>query len=99
MSARPKASDKLAPAAGSAALGDAVPVRTGLLADHHFVEARFGGSGGQGVVLMGIILINACEPARETLEKAEAEKIPILVSDLPAFELSGRIYNLLTSGS
>lgn len=49
--------------------------------------------------LAGIILINACEPTRETLEKAEAEKIPILVSNLPAFEISGRIYNLLTSQS
>ena len=45
----------------------------------------------------GIILINGCEPAAETLEKAEAEKIPVMVSVLPAFELSGRIYNLLTS--
>jgi serine kinase of HPr protein (carbohydrate metabolism regulator) len=45
----------------------------------------------------GIILINSCEPTRETLEKAEAEKIPILVSDLPAFEITGKIYNLLTA--
>ncbi len=45
----------------------------------------------------GIILINSSEPTRETLEKAEAEKIPIMVSDLPAFEISGKIYNLLTS--
>ena len=45
----------------------------------------------------GIILINGCEPAAETLEKAEAEKIPVMVSVLPAFELSGRIYNLLAS--
>jgi 2-oxoglutarate ferredoxin oxidoreductase subunit gamma len=34
----------------------AVPARAGLLADRDFVEVRFGGSGGQGVVLMGIIL-------------------------------------------
>jgi len=47
----------------------------------------------------GIILINSCQPAKETLEKADAEKIPILVSDLPAFELSGEIYNLLTAKS
>lgn len=47
----------------------------------------------------GIILINSSEPTRETLEKAEAEKIPIMVSDLPAFEISGKIYNLLTSES
>lgn len=45
----------------------------------------------------GIILINSCQPTQETLEKAEAEKIPVLVSDLPAFELSGKIYNLLTT--
>jgi len=47
----------------------------------------------------GIILINSCQPTKETLEKADAEKIPVLVSDLPAFELSGKIYNLLTTKS
>lgn len=47
----------------------------------------------------GIILINSSEPTRDTLEKAEAEKIPIMVSDLPAFEISGKIYNLLTTAS
>ena len=46
--------------------------------------------------LAGIILINSCQPAPDTLEKAEAEKIPVLVSGLPAFEISGQIYNLLT---
>lgn len=45
----------------------------------------------------GIILVNACEPAKDTLEKAIQENVPILVSDLPAFELTGRIYNLLHS--
>jgi serine kinase of HPr protein (carbohydrate metabolism regulator) len=49
--------------------------------------------------LAGIILINSCQPASDTLEKAEAEKIPIMVSDLPSFEISGKIYNLLTSES
>jgi len=34
-------------------------VRIGVLADRDFVEVRFGGSGGQGVVLMGIILATA----------------------------------------
>ncbi|NLO27707.1 MAG: 2-oxoacid:ferredoxin oxidoreductase subunit gamma [Actinobacteria bacterium] len=33
--------------------------RFGLLADRDFVEVRLGGSGGQGVVLMGIILATA----------------------------------------
>jgi hypothetical protein len=43
----------------------------------------------------GIILVNSCEPAKDTLEKAIQEKMPILISDLPAFELTGAIYNLL----
>ena len=43
----------------------------------------------------GIILVNSCEPAGDTLEKAIQEKIPIMVSSLPAFELNGAIYNLL----
>ena len=45
----------------------------------------------------GIILVNACEPAKDTLEKAGQENVPILVSDLSAVELTGRIYNLLHS--
>ena len=39
----------------------------------------------------GIILVNSCEPAKDTLEKAIQEKVPILISDLPAFELTGAI--------
>jgi hypothetical protein len=45
--------------------------------------------------LAGIILVNSCEPAKDTLEKSIAENVPILVSDMPAFELTGKIYNLL----
>ena len=45
--------------------------------------------------LAGIILVNSCEPATDTLEKAVKENIPIMVSDLSAFELTGKIYNLL----
>ncbi len=33
--------------------------RCGLLADRDLVEVRFGGSGGQGVILMGVILATA----------------------------------------
>ncbi len=43
----------------------------------------------------GIILINSCEPTQDTLAKASQEKIPIMVSNLHAFELTGKIYNLL----
>jgi hypothetical protein len=44
----------------------------------------------------GIVLVQGSEPAKDTLEKAIKEGIPILVSDLSAFEVTGRIYGLLT---
>jgi len=43
----------------------------------------------------GIILIQGCEPAEDTISKAEKEKIPILVSELPGFEVIGKIYHLI----
>ena len=43
----------------------------------------------------GIILVQGSEPAKDTLEKAIKEGIPIMVSDLSGFELTGRIYNLI----
>jgi hypothetical protein len=45
----------------------------------------------------GIILVNSCEPAKDTLERAIKENVPILICNLPAFELTGRIYNLLSA--
>jgi len=44
--------------------------------------------------LAGIILINGRQPDADTVQKAEAEGIPIMVSPLPAFELAGRLYEL-----
>lgn len=35
------------------------PPRSGVLAERDFVEIRFGGTGGQGVILMGVILAMA----------------------------------------
>ena len=46
----------------------------------------------------GIILVQGCEPAADTLEKARKEDVPILVSELPAFEAIGKIYNLIAVG-
>lgn len=43
----------------------------------------------------GIILIQGREPDAETLERASQEGIPIMVTDLPGFEIAGRIYALL----
>ena len=44
--------------------------------------------------LAGIILINNREPEPETLEKAEAEGLPIMVTEMPTFELVGKLYSL-----
>lgn len=44
--------------------------------------------------LSGIIIVNGREPEEETLKKAEEEKIPIMVTELPTFELVGRLYKL-----
>jgi hypothetical protein len=44
----------------------------------------------------GIILVQDSEPAKDTLEKAIKEGIPIMISDLSAFEVTGRIYDLIT---
>jgi len=49
--------------------------------------------------LAGIVLVNGREPEADTLSKAVEEDVALLVSDLPAFELSGRLYNLALSGT
>lgn len=45
--------------------------------------------------LSGIILANNRELEEEALKKAEEEGIPVMVTELPAFEIVGRLYNLL----
>ena len=49
--------------------------------------------------LSGIILVNNREPEEDTAQKAEAEKVPILISSLPAFELAGRLFELGLKGT
>jgi hypothetical protein len=44
--------------------------------------------------MAGIVLVNGREPEEDTVEKAETEGIPILVSKMPTFELVGRLYAL-----
>jgi len=48
--------------------------------------------------LAGIVLVNGREPEAETLQKAQAENIALLVSALPAFEVVGRLYAWGLSG-
>lgn len=49
--------------------------------------------------LAGIILVQGRQPDADTVAKAEEEKIPIMVSDLSAFELVGRLYKAGISGA
>ena len=46
--------------------------------------------------LSGIILINSREPQEETIAKAQEENLPIMVSEMTAFELSGKLYAMLS---
>ena len=48
--------------------------------------------------LAAIIIIGARQPEKQTLVKAEEERIPILLSELTAFEVAGRLYQMGISG-
>jgi hypothetical protein len=45
--------------------------------------------------LAGIILVNNRKPLEETKQKAADEGVPLLVSHDSAFEISGKLYNML----
>ena len=45
--------------------------------------------------LTGIIIVNGRKPEEETLKKAEEENIPIMVTELPAFKIIGKLYRML----
>lgn len=47
--------------------------------------------------LAGVILVQGREPERDTVEKAGKEGIPIMVTKMPAFEIAGRLYNILNA--
>ena len=44
--------------------------------------------------LAGIVIVGGREPESETLEKAEEQGVPIMVSELPAYEVAGRLYQM-----
>lgn len=48
--------------------------------------------------LAGIVIVQGRKPEAETLKKAQQEEVPILVSDLQAFEIVGRLYQMGISG-
>jgi predicted transcriptional regulator len=45
----------------------------------------------------GIILVLGKEPDKDTVEKASREGIPLLVTKLSGFEITGRIYDLINA--
>ena len=49
--------------------------------------------------LAGVVIVNGRRPEEETVLKAEQEGIPILLTDLPAFEVVGRLYALGLKGT
>ena len=49
--------------------------------------------------LAAIILVRGRQPEEETVCKAEEEGLPILVTDLPAFEIIGRLHGMGISGT
>ena len=44
--------------------------------------------------MAGIVIIGGKEPQEATIEKAEAEQVPLLTSPLSAFDAAGRLYEL-----
>jgi len=49
--------------------------------------------------LAGIILVNGRQPEESTLNKAKQENIPILLTELPTFEIIGKLYELGVKGN
>ncbi|MBC8357520.1 MAG: serine kinase [Candidatus Aminicenantes bacterium] len=47
--------------------------------------------------LAGIIIVNNREPDEETLQKAKEENVPLFSSEEMAFEISGKLYELISS--
>ncbi len=47
--------------------------------------------------LTGIIIVNNREPDEDTIGKAKEENMPLLCSEEMAFEISGKLYELMSS--
>jgi predicted transcriptional regulator len=45
--------------------------------------------------LAGIVVVGGRQPDQEVLKKAETEKVAILTTPLTAFEVAGRLYQML----
>ena len=45
--------------------------------------------------LAGIIIVNNRQPEKEINEKADSEKVTIMTTSMPAFEVAGKLYQML----
>ncbi len=45
--------------------------------------------------LSGIIIVNNRQPEKEIMEKADSEKVMIITTSMPAFEVAGKLYQML----
>ena len=48
--------------------------------------------------ISGIIIANGRQPEEETLEKANAENVPVLGTNMSAFQVVGKLYRLSIRG-
>jgi predicted transcriptional regulator len=44
--------------------------------------------------LSGIVIVGGREPDPDTLEKAEEQEVPVLVTSLSAYEVAGKMYKM-----
>jgi hypothetical protein len=49
--------------------------------------------------IAGIVMINGRKPEDETIKKAKAEGLPIMTTDLSAFEIIGKLYDMGIRGT
>jgi len=47
--------------------------------------------------LAGIIIVNNRKPDKETLQRAEEERMPLLCTGETAFKITGKLYDLISS--
>ena len=45
--------------------------------------------------LAGIIIVNNRQPEKEINDKADSEKVTIMTTSMPAFEVAGKLYQML----
>jgi len=47
--------------------------------------------------ISGVVIVNGRRPGTDTINKADTERIPLMITDLSAFEAAGRLYRMLNA--